>query len=46
VKLIDNRVLEPKLVAFELRRRSDVSDHVHGKGLYVRQRNSSAGSCC
>src|SRR5262244_1563172 len=31
VKLIDDRILEPKLVAFELRRRSDVSDHVHGK---------------
>src|SRR5260370_34020368 len=30
MKLIDDRVLEPKLVAFEPRRRPDVSDHIHG----------------
>src|SRR5262244_2418932 len=33
MKLIDDRILEPKLVAFELRRHSDVSDHVHGKAF-------------
>src|SRR6266568_7268360 len=30
MKLINDRVLEPKLVAFELRHRPDVSDHIHG----------------
>ena len=30
MKLIDDRVLEPKLIAFEPRRRPDVSDHIHG----------------
>ena len=30
VKLIDDRIFEPKLVAFGLRSRSDASDHVHG----------------
>jgi hypothetical protein len=30
VKLIGDRIFEPKLIAFELRSRSDASDHVHG----------------
>ena len=30
MKLINDRILEPKLVAFELWFRPDVSDHIHG----------------
>jgi hypothetical protein len=33
MKLINNRVLEPQLVAFELRLRIDVSHDVHGKAF-------------
>jgi hypothetical protein len=30
MKLINNRVLEPKLVTFDLWLHLDVSDHIHG----------------
>jgi hypothetical protein len=41
VKLINDRVLEPKLVAFELRLRLDVSHYIHGTALDRRYWNRS-----
>src|SRR4029453_630563 len=46
MKLIDDRVLEPQVVTFELCFGLDVGRDVHGAGLHVKQRNSRAGSCC
>src|SRR5262245_22549597 len=42
MKLIDDRVLEPKLVAFEPRRRPDVGDHIHGTA-FTRSREQQGG---